>query len=482
MRSPHQGKPSSRSNEVARSPSIRDVSTDERAGLADALSRAVPGVRILIDPEVLESYRFDQAQLVEAGIPLAVALPRSTDEVQALVRFAFEHRVPIVPRGAGSGLSGGANAINGCIVLSMTAMNHILAIDAIDQTATIQPGVITADLKRAVTDQGLHYPPDPASYAFSTMGGNVATNAGGLCCVKYGVTGDFVLGLELVMGDGTVLRTGRRTRKGAAGYDLTRLFVGSEGTLGIITEATVRLRPPTSPALTLVAAFPHLDPAGEAIAQVVSTLVPSMLEFLDRTTLNAIEDWKPVGLDREAEALLIAQSDGADADGDLRLIEDICRRAGASMVVRASTPAEADMLLEARRLAFPALERLGRVLLDDVAVPPSKIPALLHTINKIAQSTSLLIGTFGHAGDGNLHPTIVFDAHDPDVLPRVREAFGDIVRAALRLGGTVTGEHGVGILKREYLHAELGDRSLTVHAAIKQALDPRGILNPGKAF
>lgn len=455
------------------------------AGTSDlehSLHSSASGLRIQTDPEVLEAYRFDQAQFVGAGTPAAVAFPTSTEEVAAIVRHAFENEIPLVARGAGSGLSGGANAIDGCIVISLQNMRSILEVDVEDQLAVVQPGVINADLKNAARAIGLHYPPDPASYQFSTIGGNISTNAGGLCCIKYGVTADYVFALEVVLGDGRIIRTGRRTRKGVAGYDLTRLLVGSEGTLGIVTEATLRLRPPPMAAATLVASFPLLEGAGLAITRITASLVPSMLELLDRTTMQAIEEWKPVGLDTEAEAMLIVQADGSDADTTLRLAEEICNSSGASLCLRSSDEMEAEMLLEARRLAFPSLERQGSVLLDDVGVPPSKLAALLSVIPDIAQRHGVLVATFGHAGDGNMHPTIVFDGNDPDAVASARDAFNEIVEEALRLGGTSTGEHGVGSLKRSFLQGELGEDVLKLHAGLKQVFDPRGILNPGKAF
>ncbi len=447
-----------------------------------SLPRPLPAVRIITDSAIVESYRRDQAQFVEAGIPVGVAFPTTTAEVGSLVRYAGTHRIPIVPRGAGSGLSGGANAIDGGIVLSLAKMDQIVEVDAEDQLAVVQPGVINADLKVAARAAGLFYAPDPASYEFSTIGGNIATNAGGLCCVKYGVTGDSVLGLKIVIGNGDMIRTGRRTKKGVAGYDLTRLFVGSEGTLGIITEATLRLRSiPAQPA-TIVASFASLQAAGHAITQIMDALVPSMLELIDGTTIRAIEAWKPIGLDTSAEALLLAQSDASDQARDMECIESICRSTGATLIVRSSDPAEADLLLEARRLAFPSLERQGHVLLDDVAVSSARISDLLKAISDIGHRTEVLIGTFGHAGDGNLHPTVVFDGKNPESIAAARKAFDDIIYAALRLGGTVTGEHGVGTLKRSYLTHELGEQTLGVHRAIKRALDPYWILNPGKAF
>lgn len=455
---------------------------DERARLIADLQAAVPGTPIHTDPDILESYRYDQAQFVEAGRPLAAALPRSTSEVQAIVSFAFCHRIPLVPRGAGSGLSGGANAINGCVVVSLQNMNSIIEIDSRDHVAVVQPGVVNADLKREARAVGLDYPPDPASHGFSTIGGNVATNAGGLCCVKYGVTADYVLGLEVVLGDGSVLRTGRRTRKGVAGYDLTRLFVGSEGTLAVVTGATLRLRPLPPQAATIVVSFKTLEAVGRAIAAITSSVVPSMLELLDRATIQAIEAWKPVGFDTGAEVVLLAQSEGTEADDVLGQIERICVDAGADMVIRSSSPQESELLLEARRLAFPSLERQGSVLLDDVAVPTGKIAALLATIQQIANRNGVFVATFGHAGDGNMHPTIVFDANDEASTRAARAAFDEIVWEALRLGGTITGEHGVGLLKRAYLPDEVGERAMGIHAAVKRIFDPRGILNPGKAF
>jgi glycolate oxidase len=361
-------------------------------------------------------------------------------------------------------------------------MNRILEVDTNNLLAVAEPGVITGDLDRAAREVGLCYPPDPASKDFCTIGGNVATNAGGLCCVKYGVTADYVLGIEAVLSDGSIVRAGRRTRKGVAGYDLARLFAGSEGTLGIVTQATLRLRPAPPPASTLVASFDRLENAGSAVSAIVTGLVPSLLELMDRTTIAAVESWKPLGLDPGAEALLLAQSDSPDQDAELGRIEHECVQAGATLVVRSSDPAEADLLLSARRFAYPALEARGSALLDDVAVPPVAIATLVRRIEQIASRNGVLVGTFGHAGEGNLHPTIVFDAANPESVRDTRVAFGEIVRATLELGGTVTGEHGVGALKRGFLAEELEPDTLSLHHRIKQALDPMGILNPGKAL
>jgi glycolate oxidase len=448
------------------------------------LAQALPAGALITDPSVVESYARDQAGFVEAGAAGAVVRAGSTEQVQEVLRIASRHRIPVVPQGARSGLSGGANAVDGCLLVSLAGMNRILQIDAGSLFAVAQPGVINADLSKAVGELGLMYPPDPASSEFSTIGGNIATNAGGLCCVKYGVTGDFVLGLEVVLADGSVVRTGRKTVKGVAGYDLTRLFVGSEGTLGVITEATVRLRPAAEPPATLVAFFPDLESAGVAIAQIATGLVPSLLELMDRATVGAVEAWKRMDLDLDAAALLLARSDAGGEQGsrEIDLMSKACQDAGASFVGQSSDPAEAELLMAARRLAYPALERQGTALLDDVAVPLARIPELLRAIEDISVRHGLLIGTFGHAGDGNMHPTIVFDHRDPDAVARARAAFEDILQTALRLGGTITGEHGVGLLKRPYLAAEVGEPGMALHATIKRALDPLNILNPGKVI
>lgn len=439
---------------------------------------------VITDADVLQSYRRDHAAFVVAGTPVAAVFPRSTAEVVAVVRAATQCGVPIVPRGAGSGLAGGANAVDGAAVLSLTRMNSVLALNADALIAVVQPGVINADLSAQAVAAGVWYPPDPASWEFSTIGGNLATNAGGLCCVKYGVTRDAVLGLEVVLADGSVMRTGSRTVKGVAGYDLVSLLVGSEGTLGVITEATLRLRPTPSPAITLVASFSELAGAGRAIATICRAHTPSLLEILDGVTIRAIDDWKNMDLDREAAALLIAQTDvGGSRGGDeVADMARICNDVGAALVVTSTEPAEAEWLLAARRLAYPALERLGSTLLDDVAVPRDRITDLVSAIERVAGRHGVLIGTFGHAGDGNLHPTVVFDSSDAAARASARAAFEDIVDAALELGGTVTGEHGVGLLKRHYLARELGPQGLRLHRAIKAAFDPEGILNPGKVL
>ncbi|EME15607.1 FAD-binding oxidoreductase [Rhodococcus triatomae] len=433
------------------------------------------------DPDVTASYGFDQSRFTDRATPPIVLAPTTTVEVAECLRVAAEQGWTVVPRGAGTGLSGAANGAADAVVLSTHRMRSIVSIDPVERLAVVQPGVVTGDLRAAVAEQGLFYPPDPGSVAISTIGGNVATNAGGMCCVKYGVTGDFVLGLEVVLADGRVLRTGRRTAKGVAGYDLTRLFVGSEGTLGVVTEVTVRLLPAPREPLTLVATFGTLAAAGEAVAAITASGVSvSMLEIMDRTTLRAVDRMARMGFDDDTAAMLLVQSDAPDAAAVLADVEKAC--VGAVDVAIGEDPAEGTQLLEARRLALPALEQLGDWLLDDVCVPRSRIVDLIDHIEAVAADEQLTIGVFGHAGDGNMHPTIIYDESDPASRAGALRAFDRITRHALDLGGTITGEHGVGRLKKDWLARELDDTSMAVHRAVRSALDPEGRMNPGNVF
>jgi glycolate oxidase len=440
---------------------------------------------VLTDPDVTASYARDQAMLAPAGVPAAVVLPRGTADVVAVLQVASRHGVPVVPRGAGSGLAGASNAVDGAITLVMTRMDAVLEVSPADRLAVVQPGVVNKALRDAVAGSGLFYPPDPSSYDWCTIGGNLSTNSGGLCCVKYGVTTDYVLGLEVVLADGRVLRTGRRTVKGVAGYDLVRLFVGSEGTLGVITEATLALRPAPKRPVTLVASFATTAQAGQVVEHVVTGgLVPSLLEIMDNTCICAVDDLLKADLDRGAHALLLAQSDsgGEAAAAEIAALAALCEEAGADLVHTTDDPGEGDLLLAARRMALPALEQLGSTLIDDVAVPRSRIAAFLDGCDAIAAERRLTIGVVGHAGDGNMHPTICFDPTDDDERIRAFAAFDDILEVGLSLGGTITGEHGVGSIKVDWLEREIGPVSLDVHRSIKQALDPAGLLNPGKVF
>jgi glycolate oxidase len=459
------------------------------AGAVDALlpdiRAELPGVRLLTEPADRESYRLDETAYLDAGLPAAVAFPADTADVAGLLRLASTHGVPVVPRGAGTGLSGGAAGIEGALTIVLTRLDRILEIDRDNLCVITQPGVINAALKAAVAAEGLFYPPDPASFESCSIGGNLGTNAGGLCCVKYGQTREWVLGLEVALADGTVIRTGGRNVKDVAGYSLTHLFVGSQGTLGIITEATLRLRPLPGPRSTLLAFFASVDAAGDAVAAMTRNgLVPVTLELLDHETILAVDDWHHLGLDREAAAMLMVESDapGASAADELDQAEAACGTAGATSIVRAADATEADLLRQARRSALRALERQGTVRMEDVGVPRARVPDLLRAIERIAAARGVRVATFGHAGDGNLHPNLIFDRGDPEAGRLTHEVRDEIFRAALEMGGTVTAEHGIGAARREWLPIQRGEGAVAVMRAIKNALDPLGILNPGRVI
>ena len=443
----------------------------------DALRSALPDGALITDPDVADAYRFDRAMTVVPGRPLAVVRATCTADVQATLRIASEHSIPVVPRGAGTGLSGGSSAIDGCITLSTERMRDI-AVDPDAMVAVVQPGLLNAEVKAAAREHGLWYPPDPSSFEICSIGGNLATNAGGLCCVKYGVTTDYVLGLEVVLADGRALRLGGRTIKDVAGYDLKRLFVGSEGTLGVITEATLRLRPLPPPATTVAATFAHVVDAGRAVTEIVTRLRPAALELMDRAAVEAVERVKPMGFDAGVGAVLLGQSDTGAAEADL--IARACENAGATFVAVTDDAAEGELLMAGRRMAIPCVERLGSVLIEDVGVPIPRIPDLIDAVATIAASRDTLIPVIGHAGDGNFHPLVTFDPGDADARARAELAFDEVMAAALALGGTVTGEHGIGTLKAKHLATQLGVDVLDVTRRIKQALDPLGILNSGK--
>ncbi|MCM0622065.1 FAD-binding oxidoreductase [Nocardioides bruguierae] len=452
--------------------------------LATLLER-LPEGRVVTDPDVMAGLSADQAVWAPVGRPAAVARARETAEVQTVVRACLEHGVPVVARGAGTGLSGGANALDGCVVLALDAMDEVLEVDPLERLAVVQPGVVNDDLRGHVAEHGLWYPPDPASSPWSTIGGNVSTNAGGLCCVKYGVTRDYVIGLEVVTGTGEVVRLGRRTAKGVAGYDLLGLMVGAEGTLGIVTEVTVRLRPLPPQGVTVAGYFDDSVSAGEAVrAATAAGLRPAAFELVDRHCLRAVDAWKNMGLADEADVLLLARFDdgGAAAEAHAEELLRCFRGAGSGWAERSETAEEAEMLFSARRLAFPALERLGPVLTEDVCVPIAAVPEMLGRIDAIAARHDITIANIAHVGDGNLHPLLVADPDDAGSQERAQAAFEEIISDALALGGTVTGEHGVGLLKRHGLDQELSPAVLAMHRAVKAALDPAGVLNPGKVF
>ncbi|RCG16308.1 FAD-binding protein [Streptomyces diacarni] len=452
--------------------------------LIERLAEGLPEDALLTDPDVLASYANDMASFCPAGAPTAVVVPRTVEQVQHTLRTANDLRVPVVPQGARTGLSGAANATDGCVLLSLVRMDRILEINPVDRIAVVEPGVVNATLSRAVNEHGLFYPPDPSSWEMCTIGGNIGTGSGGLCCVKYGVTAEYVLGLDVVLADGRLLTTGRRTAKGVAGYDLTRLLVGSEGSLGIVVRATLALKAEPSRQLALAAEFPSTDAACDAVCRIMEAgHTPALLELMDRTTVRAVNDMTKMGLPETTEALLLAAFDTPDPAPQLRAVGDLCAAAGASEVVPAEDQAESEMLLQARRAALTALEAVkGTSMIDDVCVPRTRLADLLTGTAEIAERHNLTIGVCAHAGDGNTHPTVCFDATDEDESRRARISFDEIMELGLRLGGTITGEHGVGLLKKTWLAEELGPVSLDLHRAVKSAFDPHGILNPGKLF
>ncbi|MBT8207766.1 MAG: FAD-binding protein [Acidimicrobiia bacterium] len=453
------------------------------SGLLEALIAALPADCIQTDPDVVAAYAQDRALFEKAGTASVLVMPRTTAEVVAAVNAASHNGVPVVTRGAGTGLTGGANAIDGCLVLSLHRMNEIIEIDATNRMARVQPGVINSDLKNAVASHGLFYPPDPASVEISSIGGNVATNAGGLCCVKYGVTRDYVIGLEVVLASGEVVRTGRRTLKSTTGLDLTGLFIGSEGILGVITEVTVKLVPQPEAPETAVAFFNDLSSAGSAIAEIFAEgHNPSMMEILDRASIGHVERVYKMDLDLNAACLLLMQTDSEPSEA-IQAMATTCARHGATLVHHATDPVEGEMLVAARRRVWPAMETLGKHLLpEDVAVPRQRLTEMLAGITEIGRKDNVTLATVGHAGDGNLHPVFVIDPTSADEIECAKVAFGEIVELAVELGGTIAAEHGIGTLKRAFLESELGPAELRLQRSIRDLLDPKGLLNPGKAL
>lgn len=462
-------------------------SQDGAGSLAQALVpslRALLGrERVLASAEDLEAYSFDATAGLEPIRPAVVVFPETTEEVQKIVQLAAEAGTPLFPRGSGTNLSGGTLPLSQGIVVEFSRMDRILEVDAANLTATVQPGVVIQALNDAVAPLGLLYPPDPGTVTTATMGGSVAECSGGLRGLKYGVTKHYVLGLTVVLADGEILRLGGKTVKNVAGYDLVALFTGSEGTLGIITEILVRLIPAPAARRSMLASFTRLEDAAQAITGIFAArVIPATLEIMDQVTLRVVEDFTHAGLPVDAAAVLLVEVDGdpAAVEREARTVEEICRQHGAAVTV-ARSEAEREQLWTARRQALPALARVRpTVILEDATVPRSQIPAMLAELQRIAEKYRLKIGTFGHAGDGNLHPTILTDVRDKEEMARVNQAVEEIFQAALALGGTLSGEHGIGLAKRRFMEWQFGAAGLQALRAIKQALDPQGLLNPGK--
>jgi glycolate oxidase len=440
---------------------------------------------VLTEREDLIPYSFDGTAAL-AQLPGCVLFATKTEEVAAALKLANQARIPVVTRGSGTGLSGGSIPSPDCVVLCLTRMNRILEVDRANLMMLVEPGVTTQAIADAAAGVGLFYPPDPGSMKISTIGGNVAENSGGLRGLKYGITRNYVMGLEVVLPNGEVLWTGNKCVKDVAGYSLRDLFIGSEGTLGVITKVLLRLIPKPVAKKTMVATFSDMGGAAQCVSDIIAAqIIPCTLEFLDRTTIRCVEDFAKVGLPLDCEALLLMETDGhptAVAEEAAKM-EEFARKNGALEVRVAKDEAEAVKLATARRSAFSALARLApTTILEDATVPRSELAKMIRFVAEVAKKYDLRVGTFGHMGDGNLHPTFLTDERNKEEMHRVEEAFKEIFDEAIRLGGTITGEHGVGLAKKGFLPKFAGDAQMRVMRELRRALDPNGILNPGKMF
>lgn len=452
--------------------------------IIDHLQQQLPAGRVLTDAESLVAYGYDGGTWL-TGTPEAVVLVHAEEDAVAVLRLAQEHRVPVFPRGAGSGLAGGS-VPQGGIVLNFAPMGRILEIDDESLMAVVEPGVVTAELQAAVEARGLFYPPDPASLKQSTIGGNVSTGAGGPRCLKYGTTREYVRGIRAVLPGGQVLRDGGKYLKSATGYNLSQLFIGSEGTLGAVTQVTLRLIPKPPVTGTALALFPHLDDAAACVTRVLRAgILPSVIEFIDRLGIQCIEQTAQLGLPQDIEALLLIECDGhpAAVESELTQIADLCRANGARTVERATDTEARDRLWQARRSVSPSLSRLRPSKLgEDISLPRCAIVPMVRRIQQISEEYGVLLPTFGHIGDGNLHPNLVFDPRDDAEVARVSKAAEALISAAVAFGGTLSGEHGIGLLKKDYLPLALPAQNLALYRQLKAVFDPLGIMNPGKVF
>jgi glycolate oxidase len=445
------------------------------------LAAIVGSAHLFTGPEELVVYSYDATRTT--SLPAAVARPATAQEVSEILVLANRRRFPVVPRGAGTGMSGGSVPIRGGLVLSFERMNRILEVDEPNRMAVVEPGVITGELQREVEARGLFYPPDPASQQFCTLGGNIAECAGGLRAVKYGVTRDYVLGLEVVLPTGEIIETGSRTLKSVAGYDLTRLIVGSEGTLGVVTRIIVRLLPRPESVETLSAFFPSIRNAAQAISRIMAgTIVPRALELIDSGAIHAVETYLKEDVSDGADAMVIAEVDGpaVATSGEIESLAEICRSSGAVSVKQARDKNEQDRIWKLRRSISPALYTIRpRKINEDIVVPPARVPDILAEVQDIAKRHGLLIVCFGHAGDGNIHVNIMLEEGE---RPQAELAVKEIFAAVLQMQGSISGEHGIGTTKAPFLPLEAGEQALEAMRRIKRALDPNNILNPGKIF
>ncbi len=452
--------------------------------VAELRQRIAPDA-LLTSTEDLIPYSFDGTAAM-TQMPGAVVFARSAADVVAVLEVATRERIPVVTRGSGTGLSGGSLPVAGCIVLCTVRMDRILEVDRANLTMRVEPGVTTLQVAEAAAAVGLFYPPDPGSMKISTIGGNVAENSGGLRGLKYGITRNYVMGLEVILANGEVLTTGNKCVKDVAGYSLKDLFIGSEGTLGVITQVLLKLIPKPAAKKTLVATFDAMDAAAQTVSDLIAAqIIPCTLEFLDRTTIRCVEDYAKIGLPTDCEALLLMETDGhpAQVEEEARVMEEMARRNGCREIRIARDEAEANRLASARRSAFSALARVApTTILEDATVPRSELAHMVRFVEQIAQKYKLRIGTFGHMGDGNLHPTFLTDERNHEEMERVHAAFQDIFNEAIRIGGTITGEHGVGVAKRDFLPKFAGDAQMRVMRELRRVLDPAGILNPGKVL
>jgi glycolate oxidase len=453
--------------------------------IISALQQIVGSGDVLTAPEDLIPYSFD-GTAARKQIPGCVVFARNTEHVTRILKLANETKTAVVTRGSGTGLSGGSLPSADCIVLCLVKMDKILELDRANLTMLVETGVITLAIFDAANAAGLFYPPDPGSMKISTIGGNVAENSGGLRGLKYGVTRNYVMGLEVVLPDGEILWTGNKCVKDVAGYSLKDLFVGSEGTLGVITKVLLKLIPKPAAKKTLVATFAQMDQAAQAVSDIIAAkIIPCTLEFLDRTTIHCVEDYAKIGLPLDCEALLLMETDGhpAAVADEAAKMEQLARKNGALEIRIAKDDAEATRLATARRSAFSALARLApTTILEDATVPRSELAKMIRFVAAVAEKYKLRIGTFGHMGDGNLHPTFLTDERNKEEMHRVEEAFKEIFDEAIRLGGTITGEHGIGVAKKSFLPKFAGDAQMRIMRELKRAMDPSRILNPGKMF